>query len=420
MKKLTILGSTGSIGVSTLEVVTAQPDMFRVVALTAGSNLELLKRQIEAHAPDLVSVLTEENARTLKRMLTGKKPEILHGVEGMIAAATAAESTMVVAAIVGAAGLVPTAAAVLAGKDVALANKETLVTAGHLIMGMVHERGVKLYPVDSEHCAVFQSMVGHRNQDISRVILTASGGPFLNWSRERLASATVTDALNHPQVEQRVANQAALKIVELYPFMEYMKYLLPGSITLAMFVSVMIGGGMLYIDDKARGVHEGFLVTPITRLELVLGLVASGALKAILSGVVLTLLGSLIAGLDVIFHPVLLVQLALMIAATSFAFNALMFLLMVRVEDPLVPRAMFGILNTLLYFPSGAVYPIAAYPGWLRAIAAVDPFTYAVHGFKAVLLKDAGFAALGPDLLFLGLIGSLALVLATRLFKRTL
>jgi len=199
MKKLTILGSTGSIGVSTLEVVTAQPDMFRVVALTAGSNLELLKQQIETFSPEVVSVLSEENARALKRMLPGrKKPEILHGVEGMIAAATASETTMVVAAIVGAAGLVPTAAAIMAGKDVALANKETLVTAGHLIMDMVREHGVKLYPVDSEHCAVFQSMVGHRNQDISRLILTASGGPFLNWSRERLASATVTDALNHP------------------------------------------------------------------------------------------------------------------------------------------------------------------------------------------------------------------------------
>jgi 1-deoxy-D-xylulose-5-phosphate reductoisomerase len=198
MKKLTILGSTGSIGVSTLEVVAAQPEMFKVVALTAGNNLELLKSQIEAFAPELVSVLTEVNARSLKRMLTGKKPEILHGVEGMIAAATASETTMVVAAIVGAAGLVPTAAAIMAGKDVALANKETLVTAGHLIMDMVRERGVKLYPVDSEHCAVFQSMVGHRDQDISRVILTASGGPFLNWSRERLESATVTDALNHP------------------------------------------------------------------------------------------------------------------------------------------------------------------------------------------------------------------------------
>ena len=253
----------------------------------------------------------------------------------------------------------------------------------------------------------------------SLALVVDNSDQFLSGSLEAELQA-LTDALNHPQVEQRVANQAALKIVELYPFMEYMKYLLPGSITLAMFVSVMIGGGMLYIDDKARGVHEGFLVTPITKLELVLGLVASGALKAILSGVVLTVLGSLIAGLDVIFHPALLVQLALMIAATSFAFNALMFLLMVRVEDPLVPRAMFGILNTLLYFPSGAVYPIAAYPGWLRAIAAVDPFTYAVHGFKAVLLKDAGFAALVPDLLFLGLIGSVALALATRLFKRTL
>jgi len=230
----------------------------------------------------------------------------------------------------------------------------------------------------------------------------------------------LTESLNRPRVDQRVVNSVALRIVELYPFVEYMKYLLPGSITLAMFVSVMIGGGMLYIDDKARGVHEGFLVTPITKLELVLGLVASGAIKAILAGFVLTILGSLIAGMDVIFHPALLLQLLLMIVATSFAFNALMFLLMVRVEDPLVPRAMFGILNTLLYFPSGAIYPIAAFPAWLRAIARVDPFTYAVHGFKAVLLKDAGFAALVPDLAYLGLIGTLALVLATRLFKRTL
>src|SRR5689334_19569428 len=160
MKKLTILGSTGSIGVSTLDVVTAHPEMFQVVALTAGNNLDLLKRQIELFSPRIVSVLSEKNARALKRMLpAGQQPEILHGVEGMIAAATAAETTMVVAAIVGAAGLVPTSAAIMAGKDVALANKETLVTAGHLVMNMVRERGVKLYPVDSEHCAVFQSMV---------------------------------------------------------------------------------------------------------------------------------------------------------------------------------------------------------------------------------------------------------------------
>jgi len=231
---------------------------------------------------------------------------------------------------------------------------------------------------------------------------------------------SLTNALNQPQVPQRVVNTIALQIVELYPFIDYMKYLLPGSISLAMFVSVMIGGGMLYIDDKARGVHEGFLVTPITKLELVMGLVTASALKAILAGVVLTVLGSLIAGLGVIFQPGALLQLALMIIATSFAFNAMMFLLMVRVEDPLVPRAMFGILNTLLYFPSGAVYPVSAFPPWLRAIAAVDPFTYAVHGFKSVLLKDAGFAAMVPDLLFLFGIGTLTLVVATRLFKRTL
>jgi 1-deoxy-D-xylulose-5-phosphate reductoisomerase len=198
MKKLSILGSTGSIGVSTLEIVAAHRDRFQVVALTAGNNLDLLKEQIEAFSPRLVAVMTEGLAETLRRMLPGPKPEILAGVPGLIAAATASETDMVVAAIVGAAGLVPTAAAIKAGKDVALANKETLVTAGHLIMGMVAERGVKLYPVDSEHSAVFQSIEGHRNEDIKKIILTASGGPFLFWPAERLADVTIADALNHP------------------------------------------------------------------------------------------------------------------------------------------------------------------------------------------------------------------------------
>jgi ABC-2 type transport system permease protein len=250
-------------------------------------------------------------------------------------------------------------------------------------------------------------------------LLVDNSDQFLSNSLEAELQS-LTDALNQPQVPQRVVNNIALEVVELYPFVEYMKFLLPGSITLAMFVSVMIGGGMLYIDDKARGVHEGFLVTPITRVELVGGLVASGALKAIMAGAAITLLGSLISGLGVIFQPVALLQLALMIIATSFAFNAMMFMMMVRVEDPLVPRAMFGILNTLLYFPSGAIYPIAAFPPWLRLLAQVDPFTYAVHGFKSVLLKEAGFQAMVPDLLFLFAIGTIALVLATKLFKRTL
>ena len=230
----------------------------------------------------------------------------------------------------------------------------------------------------------------------------------------------LTQALNQPEVEPRMLQQIALEIVELYPYIEYLKYLLPGSIALAMYVSVMIGGGMLYIDDKARGVHEGYLVTPITKLELVCGLNTAGAIKAIASGLVITIVGSLIAGVGGAFHPIQFSWLILLIVCTALAFNTMMFLFMVRVEDPLVPRAMFGVLNTLLFFPSGSIYPTKAFPGWLRAIAIVDPFTYAVHGFKALLLKEAGFAAIWPDLLFLGVFATIMISVATPLFKRTL
>lgn len=230
----------------------------------------------------------------------------------------------------------------------------------------------------------------------------------------------LVDALNQPDVQPRVVQQVALEVVELYPYIEYMKYLLPGSITLAMFVSVMIGGGIVYIDDKARGVHEGYLVTPITKMELVAGLNVAGALKAMGAGVVLTVLGSLIAGVGGAFSPDNLFWLVLLIATTSFAFIAMMFLMMVRINDPLIPRAIFGILNTLLYFPSGAIYPTQAFPKWLQGIAFVDPFTYSVHGFKAVLLKGVGLAAIWPDLLYLGGFAVLMFVLSTLLFKRTL
>ncbi|SNB46390.1 1-deoxy-D-xylulose-5-phosphate reductoisomerase [Geobacter sp. DSM 9736] len=199
MKSLSILGSTGSIGVSTLDIVASHPERFRVAALTAGNNLELFVRQIKTFSPRLVSVLTEERARQLEGMLpAGARPEIAWGVPGLIAAATAADADLVVAAIVGAAGLVPTAAAIEAGKDVALANKETLVTAGHLIMSRVREKGVNLFPVDSEHSAVFQSLQGHRASDVTRIILTASGGPFLHYPLDKLAQVSVADALNHP------------------------------------------------------------------------------------------------------------------------------------------------------------------------------------------------------------------------------
>ena len=232
--------------------------------------------------------------------------------------------------------------------------------------------------------------------------------------------ADITASLNNPTVEPRILQQTVLQIVELYPYIEYMKYLLPGSIALAMFVSVMIGGGMLYIDDKARGVHEGYLVTPITKAELVLGLNAAGAIKAVMTGIVITAIGSLLAGVGTIFHVGTLLGLLLMIVLTSLAFNTMMFLLMVRVEDPLVPRAMFGILNTLLFFPSGSVYPIQAFPKWLRAIAAVDPFTFAVHGFKSLLLKETGIGAIWPDMLFLSVFAIVTFSIAVPLFKRTL
>jgi ABC-2 type transport system permease protein len=227
-------------------------------------------------------------------------------------------------------------------------------------------------------------------------------------------------ALNQPDVSPRVVQQIELQVVELYPYNEYMKYLLPGSITLAMFVSVMIGGGIVYIDDKARGVHEGYLVTPITKLELVAGLNIAGAFKAMGAGVVLTILGSLIAGVGSTFQPANFLWLLLLIAGTSFAFISMMFVMMVRVNDPLIPRAVFGILNTLLYFPSGAIYPVQAFPKWLQWIAWIDPFTYSVRGFKAVLLKGVGLAAIWPDLLYLGGFAVVAFAFSTLLFKRTL
>jgi ABC-2 type transport system permease protein len=242
---------------------------------------------------------------------------------------------------------------------------------------------------------------------------------FLTSTFEEVMTELV-QSLNQPDIQPRVVQQAELKIVELYPYIEYMKYLLPGSITLAMFVSVMIGGGIVYIDDKARGVHEGYLVTPITKMELVAGLNVAGALKAMGAGVVLTVIGSLLAGVGETFRPANLFWVLLMIVLTSFAFVTMMFFIMVRINDPLVPRAIFGILNTLLYFPSGAIYPVQAFPKWLQWIAWVDPFTYSVHGFKAVLLKGVGIAAIWPDVAYLCVFAITMFIFSTLLFKRTL
>ena len=253
-----------------------------------------------------------------------------------------------------------------------------------------------------------------------RIVLVVDNSDNFMSSAIESELTDLTNALNQPTISPRILQQTALDIVELYPYIEYMKFLLPGSLALAMFVSVMIGGGMLYIDDKARGVHEGYLVTPITKLELVLGLNLAGSIKAVMTGVIIVVIGSLLAGVGTIFNPITMFGLLIMITLTSLAFNTMMFLLMVRIEDPLVPRAMFGILNTLLFFPSGSVYPIQAFPPWLRAIAKVDPFTYAVDGFKCLLLKETTLAAVWPDMLFLSIFAAATLGIAIPLFKRTL
>jgi len=231
---------------------------------------------------------------------------------------------------------------------------------------------------------------------------------------------SVVAAFNAPATESRIATKAGLDVVEIYPYVPYIQYLLPGSITMSIFMMVMIGGGIIYIDDKARGLHEGYLVTPVTKLELVAGFNLSGTLKAFLAGAVITIIGSYIAGVPNPLDPLRLLRTFLVVSATAFALVSLMFLLMVRMTDPLAPRAMFGVLNTVLYFPSGAVYPQQGFPGWMHVIATVDPFTYSVHAFKSLLLKNTGFDAIAFDLLYLVVFSAVAMTAATMLFKRTL
>src|SRR5215468_10128517 len=242
---------------------------------------------------------------------------------------------------------------------------------------------------------------------------------------DQFAAATLEGTLsallgsyNQPPPQPRASSAATLSVVEIYPYVPYVQYLLPGSIVLAIFVSAMIGGGIIFIDDKARGLHEGYLVTPITKLELIAGFNLSGAIKAVGSGIVLMIVGSIVAGIPDPFAPLRLLKVFVVITVTALALVSLMFLLMVRVSDPLVPRAIFGVLNTVLYFPSGAVYPLEGLPAWLRAIAVVAPFTYAVHALKSLLLKDTGIGAVSVDLVFLVVFAVGAMAAATVLFRR--
>ena len=199
IKKLTVLGSTGSIGVNTLNIIRNNADKYNVVALAAGRNVDLLHKQIVEFEPQFVAVINETVAEKLQDLLgSSSGPEILYGSDGYRRVAAANEADMVVSALAGAAGLLPTMAAIEAGKDIALANKEAMVMAGELVTKRARVRGSRILPIDSEHSAIFQCLLGHRLRDVRRIILTASGGPFFNLPTEELRYVTPAQALNHP------------------------------------------------------------------------------------------------------------------------------------------------------------------------------------------------------------------------------
>jgi len=199
MKTLAILGSTGSIGVQTLEIVARYPERFRVAALAGGKNIQRMEEQIRRFQPDLASVGDENHAAQLRQNLSSLPTRIVSGSDGLRQVATCPEAQMVVSALVGSVGLLPTLAAAKEGKQIAIANKEALVMAGEILVGEIQDRGASLLPIDSEHSAIFQVLAGHRKEEIRRIILTASGGPFLNTPREDLKQVTPRQALNHPQ-----------------------------------------------------------------------------------------------------------------------------------------------------------------------------------------------------------------------------
>lgn len=197
MKNIAILGSTGSIGTQTLDIVRANKDL-NVVAIAAGSNVKKLEEQVREFRPEIVCVYNENAASDLKVAIADTNVKVVSGMEGLIETAIYETSQIVVTAFVGMIGIRPTLEAIKAGKDIALANKETLVTAGHLVIKAAKDYGVKILPVDSEHSAIFQSLNGENKKEIDKILLTASGGPFRGWNREQMKNVRVEDALKHP------------------------------------------------------------------------------------------------------------------------------------------------------------------------------------------------------------------------------
>ncbi len=254
MKRLAILGSTGSIGVNTLRIVESFPDRFEVIALAAGRNADLLAEQVSRFKPRVVSVLDDRVAGKLAEKLGGTKVEILTGEAGVVRVATGDRPDLVVSALVGASGLVPTLAAVRAGSDIALANKEVLVMAGELVMAEARRLGVRILPVDSEHAAVHQCLAGHRREDVRRVTLTASGGPFRTTPREKLAGMQPSEALKHPNwkmgpkitIDSASLMNKGLEMIEA----RWLFDLEPGAIDVVIHPQSIVHSLVEYIDGS--------------------------------------------------------------------------------------------------------------------------------------------------------------------------
>jgi ABC-2 type transport system permease protein len=251
---------------------------------------------------------------------------------------------------------------------------------------------------------------------------------FVKNNTDRFVSTALSTSLGEvlaaygsPRVEaRRLPATPRLEVVELFPYVPYVQYLLPGTIVLAVFTMVMLGGAFSFIDDKSSGRHESYLVTPVTKLEMVAAFNVSGAVKAVSAGVVLLLVGSVLAGVPHPLAPVRLLEMTVVIALTALALVSMMFTFMARVNDIMVPRIASGILSTRLFFPSGAVYPTQAFPAWLRAVSALDPFTYAVHALRCLLVQDASLSALLLDLTALSACSVVSMGATALLLRRTL
>ncbi len=254
MKKLSVLGSTGSIGVSTLTIAEQFPDRFQVVALAAGKNLIKLKEQIRLFKPELVSLTNEADARDLRSQIGDFHGEIVWGSEGLLAVATHPGAEMVMSALVGAVGLAPTLAAIRAGKTIALANKEALVISGELMTREARKYGVRILPVDSEHNAIFQALHGYQREQVKRIILTASGGPFLRRPAEELPHVTVAEALKHPTwkmgskitIDSATLMNKGLEVIEA----RWLFNLPPEQVTVIVHPQSIVHSMVEYIDGS--------------------------------------------------------------------------------------------------------------------------------------------------------------------------